>query len=492
MSNRGRIAGQTYQKMIEALPANVVLCDAEGARITYANPAAKSALADLAAQIGMDGGAVQGRKIAPLFGDDPGWLRDLADPARLPRSGEVKLGDIKLDVGVSALHDGKRFIGPLISFEDATDRYKAEDEQAQLKNMINQMPINVMFADPETAVITFANQTSVDTLKQIDQHLPIRGEDIVGTCMDVFHKKPSHQRDIIRDGSRLPWRTQISVGPETLNLNVNAIHDIEGRYQGAMLTWDVATSRKRLADDFESNVKSLVDSVSSAATELQATAQTMASTAEETSTQSGTVASAGEELSSSVNEISGQVQRSSQIASNAVEAASESEGKIQGLQDSANQIGEVVDLIKDIADQTNLLALNATIEAARAGEAGKGFAVVASEVKDLANQTAQATERISEQIGQIQNATGQTAESIQGISKVIDEINEITTTISSAVEEQSAATNEVAQNISGVTEAAGHTGDSANQVLAAADDLSRNSEGLGEQVNSFLKEVRKL
>ena len=275
----------------------------------------------------------------------------------------------------------------------------------------------------------------------------------------------------------------------------------------------------KMADDFQASVGGVVESVSSASTELQSSAQSMTAISEETSTQATavaaaseqastnvqTVASAAEELSSSIGEISRQVQQSTQISNTAVAEAKRADEMVQGLAQSAQKIGEVVALITDIADQTNLLALNATIEAARAGEAGKGFAVVASEVKNLANQTAKATEEIGSQIGDIQSATGESVQAIQGITRTISEISEIAAAIAAAVEEQGAApseiarnveeaatgTSEVTANISGVTQAAGESGQSASQVLTAANDLSQQSEMLKAEVDSFMEQVRK-
>jgi len=177
---------------------------------------------------------------------------------------------------------------------------------------------------------------------------------------------------------------------------------------------------------------------------------------------------------------------------------------VQGLVKASQKIGDVVALITDIANQTNLLALNATIEAARAGEAGKGFAVVAAEVKNLATQTAKATEEIGTQINGVQGATRSAVEAIESIAKTIGEINGITSTIAAAVEEQSAATKEIARNveqaatgtqevssnIGGVGQAANDTGTSATQVLAVARDLSKQSDTLKSVVIKFLAEVK--
>jgi methyl-accepting chemotaxis protein len=273
-----------------------------------------------------------------------------------------------------------------------------------------------------------------------------------------------------------------------------------------------------LADGFEASVKSVVEAVSSAATELQASSQSMTSIAEETTRQSAavaaatqqaaasvtTVATASEELSASIGEISRQVSESSNVARTAVEEVSRTGETVEGLAAAAERIGGIVQLINEIASQTNLLALNATIEAARAGDAGKGFAVVASEVKNLANQTAKATEEISSQIGTMQTVTKDAVAAMQKIRATIDRVNEIAATIASAVEEQSAATkdisgnaqqaargtDEVTRNIAGVSQAASDAGHAASQVLNASSDLSRQSETLRHEVANFIRRVR--
>jgi methyl-accepting chemotaxis protein len=273
-----------------------------------------------------------------------------------------------------------------------------------------------------------------------------------------------------------------------------------------------------LAAKFETNIGGIVGGVTSAATELQSTAQAMTLTAEGASRQSATVAAASgqatdnvqavaaatEELSSSIREIGQQVTKSSGMIGEAVQRATSSNAQVQGLTEAAEKIGDVVKIISGIAAQTNLLALNATIEAARAGDAGRGFAVVASEVKALADQTAKATEEIGAQIKAIQEATETSARSIQGIAETIGAVNEAATTIASAVEEQGAATqeiarnvtqaaqgtSEVASNISGVNQAAQQTGAAAAQVLTQAGELSKSGGLLKQQVEAFLLEVR--
>ncbi|TNC06532.1 HAMP domain-containing protein [Methylobacterium terricola] len=278
------------------------------------------------------------------------------------------------------------------------------------------------------------------------------------------------------------------------------------------------TGMRQMADRFEAAVGSIVGMVSASATELQATAQTMTATATQTAAQStavaaaaeeasanvGTVAAAAEELGASVQEIGRQVDGSARLAQAAVAEAGKTAHQVRALTEATARIGNVVGLISSIAGQTNLLALNATIEAARAGAAGRGFAVVAAEVKELAGQTAKATEEITAQIAAIQATTGRAAGAIGQITARIEEISGVATSIAAAVEEQGAATQEIVRNVSqaaagtdevtgniaGVAGAAEETGAAASQVLASASELSRQSEHLSAEVARFLNTVR--
>ena len=284
----------------------------------------------------------------------------------------------------------------------------------------------------------------------------------------------------------------------------------------------VAVQRKadmqKIANDFEGAVGEIIETVSSASTELEASAGSLTSTAEraqevttmvaaaseEASSNVQSVAAATEEMASSVKEISRQVQESARIAQEAFYQARKTNERVSQLTKAASRIGDVVELINNIAGQTNLLAFNATIEAARAGDAGRGFAVVASEVKALAEQTAKATGEISEQIAGMQTATDESVGAIKEISDTIARMSEISSAIASAVEQQGSATQEISRNVQqaaqgtkkvsssvvGVQRGATETGSASSQVLSAAQSLSRDSNRLKLEVEKFLNTVR--
>jgi len=317
-------------------------------------------------------------------------------------------------------------------------------------------------------------------------------------------------------------KTEIGAMADVLQIFKEALIAKKTADEAAAADAEAKIERGRRVDkitrEFETMIGEIVQTVSSASTQLEASASTLTSTAdrsqrlattvagasEEASTNVQSVASATEEMASSVGEISRQVQESARMAGDAVGQARTTTERVSELSKAASRIGDVVELINTIAGQTNLLALNATIEAARAGEAGRGFAVVASEVKALAEQTAKATGEIGQQISGIQAATNDSVGAIKEISSTIERLSEISSAIAAAVEEQGAATQEIARNvqqaaqgtqqvssnITDVQRGATETGTASSQVLSAAQMLSNDSNRLKTEVSKFLTNVR--
>ncbi len=705
------------RSVLDSLPTRVMLADTDLV-ITYANPATVEGLRGLADWIPVSPDRLVGSSL-DIFHKDPSYQRGLlADPEKyLPRQALIQVGPETLDLNVAAIYDDEGvYVGAMATWDLVTEKLALEQQVARVTSMMENSPTNMMFADREFN-ITYMNPASLETLRGLQEYLPVPVDKIVGTSLDVFHKNPDYQRAILADENQLPRRANISVGPETLDLNVSPITDKDGKYIGAMATWEVITGKLKaeadrndaMADanafnktlavlaaattreeaiqqtldavraefgwaygsfwavdpadgllhfntesgdagpefrqvtlaatfaegvglsgrawqsrdlfftpdlgemtdcvrapvaqkvgvksglcfpvmidgqvvgtmdffmletitpsaqrlDTLRNVGRLVsqafsritketqereqaaelaakveivldvvqsavdgdftreitvsgddavgqlagglssllgtlresmstigqtaDALGVAAEQLTILSQGMGDGASVTSDKAAsasasssevsasiqTVASAAEEMTASIREIAQNATEAASVATGAVGVASQAQDTVASLGESSAEIGQVIKVITSIAQQTNLLALNATIEAARAGDAGKGFAVVANEVKELAKETAKATEDIGRKIEAIQGDTSGAVSAIAEISEVIGRINDIQTTIASAVEEQTATTNEIARS---VTEAAGGANgitDDISQVASAADDTRQGAQ----------------
>ncbi|TLS74866.1 hypothetical protein FE236_10655 [Mariprofundus erugo] len=425
-----------------------------------------------------------------------------------------------LDDGDTGRQLNIRMAGVVGSMVKSYDKLRLTvDEAYQLKTVVEVSQQSFMLADAKSLHVTYMNPAAMTLFRSIEKGLPCRADEIVGKPIDIFHKRPSHQRSMLASASNLPHHAAFKVEGRDIEFDAYAIRNGKGDWVSVLVAWNDVTARAQLAADFEQRVGSAVEEIMAYGSQMQEASEQLSAMAEESSAQAETVsassqdashnvltvASAAEELSASIAEITRQVREAVEISHEAVSEAKNTNATVGNLSAASEHIGEVVRVITDIAEQTNLLALNASIEAARAGDAGRGFAVVAGEVKELANQTARATEQISEQITAIQHQSGGAADAIAHIGKIIARMNEINQSIAAATEEQNEATREIARSvqfasdathrasdeISGVTEAALETGRAAENVLEVAGGLMGKGRELSQRVNDFLDALRR-
>lgn len=493
------------QAMIDVSPINTMMADKNG-KLLYLNKASITTLKTLEQYLPAPVDQLVGKSI-DMFHKNPAHQRKIfGDPNNLPHRAIIQLGPEKLDLLVTGINskDGK-YVGPMVTWEVVTEKLKLVDDMTRTKQMVDYSPMNTMMADKDGLLI-YMNEASNKTLKTLQAYLPAPVDQLVGKSIDMFHKNPAHQRNIIGDPKNLPFRAIIQVGPEKLDLLVSPLSDSNGDYIGPMVNWSVVTDKVNLVSDLKKSsnelsesslaLQEIANSLSAGAEETSAQANTASAASEEVNAGVQTVATNMEEMSAAIKEITKTTNESSSVSNEAMTMAQNTNSIIGKLGDSSMDIGNVIKVISSIAQQTNLLALNATIEAARAGEAGKGFAVVASEVKELAKQTAKATEEITAKIENIQTDSKGAVGAIEQISKAIEKINSYAGNIAASVEEQAASTSEVSrivtesaegvkqinENISQVSEAASVTGRNAIAAQDAASNLGKISESLKEYI----------
>ena len=343
-----------------------------------------------------------------------------------------------------------------------------------MRKVTDEMPVNVILADPHDEFkMTHMNRTAGETLKKIQDLLPIPVDKMLGQSIDIFHKDPQRIRDILKDPSNLPHAAPIRLGEEVLNLKVSAVYDSAKDYVGCLLVWSIATESVKFLNSFEGSVGSVSQKISSFSGNLHQSAVELQAVVSQ--------------LTESSHEISQRTNDSLHIIRDAGEKTEAARNYMVSLMAASEKVSDVVTLIDAIAKKTNLLALNATIESARAGDAGKGFAVVANEVKNLASQTANAIAEIHQQVDDMQEASNHSNKAIQEMYDTIMEVNTIAASVASAVEEQHASTAEIARNIGD----AGHVDDQ-NSILGMVTHLKTISQTLDEECAGFLEEVRKV
>lgn len=383
---------------------------------------------------------------------------------------------------------------------------------------LEQLPSNIAVIDAETLTIAYLNKQAHRIIDGFIDKLPIGSSNLIGQPLKLLYSDFDKHLPHLGEPDYLPISDRANVGDEWLGLRLSTIVDGSGKTMAYLMTWAMITNNVKRTNEFEANISQIVDAVAQSASFLLTTAEGVnrdANIAKDRSSDAGSSAQdahgnaqsaavAAEELTASIQSMSSQFHTSTRLVAGAVDQADKTREVVGRLTDATGKIDAVVKLINEIAGQTNLLALNAMIEAARAGDAGRGFAVVAAEVKDLANQTAQATEDIQTQVDAILGATDETVGAISEISKRIEEIDQISTSIAAAVEEQSAATSEIARSVSyssdnmrRVTEslddansAMVSTSSSANELTDAATLLTTRSDELQRITKQYLERLK--
>lgn len=387
--------------------------------------------------------------------------------------------------------------------------------------VFDDLSIGIMVADKENFIIQNANKKVKEILKPLEEKFNVSMKNIEGTCIDKFHENPERIRKILENPENLPHVATIEVdigfSVYSMRLEITALYNKDGSYYGPMIIWQDISNQVSLLNNFDTNVKNVVEELIVSCNNMQEMATTMSTNAEETNNQSRVVkqssdiahdntqniASAIEEMTTSIKEIAQQAYKQEQSVKNMKVNLKTSDNLLNDLGEKSKSVSNIVSLIKNIAEQTNLLALNATIEAARAGEAGKGFAVVANEVKTLATQTQNATKTIEQEISEILESIQKVVDSSATLKDNISEIDYATTASSSSIEEQSAVANEIAKNVSQASDlvrevsqnmetvltASNETGSEAEKTLNAIREVNASVVNLKNKVDEFLKKL---
>ena len=488
-----------FAQALDSVSANIFYADTDF-KLVFINSKGLETLKTIDDEIkksfGFASHTILGRNIDEFHKNPAHQRKILSNERNFPIQSEISFGSLILDLNINIVRDDSgKTAGYVVNWDEISEKKKMEQEAARLMNMVKLSPINTMMAEKD-GTLWYMNDNSRATLKTLEHLLPAKVEDLVGNKVDWFHKNPAHITKIFSNPKNLPHKAIIALGDEKLDLLVSPIFGSDGEFIGPMVTWSVVTGKERLRTD----LLDASNQLSAASEELLSVSETMSANAEETSAQSNTASAASEEVNTGFQTVATnmeemmasirEITKNTNEASNKSADASHLSGKanqiIDQLGESSLAIGNIIKVITSIAQQTNLLALNATIEAARAGEAGKGFAVVANEVKELAKQTATATEDISKKIEAIQNDSQVAVTSIGSVTEAIEQLNSIAGNIASAMEEQSATTDEVArvvsesstgvrqitENIQQVSVAAEQTGKATNDMRSASKNLA--------------------
>ncbi len=535
--------------MAENSPINIILADRD-LNITYVNPASVKTLKTLQQYLPCPVEDIVGRSV-DIFHKNPEMQRRiLSNDRNLPHRATIDVGPEKADLLVSPVYDDDgQYLGPMVTWEVITKKLELENAAAQKTAIVENVPVNIILADTDGTIV-YMNPASRETLKTIENQLPIKVDDIVGSSYDVFHANPAHQRKLLSDPKNLPHTAEISLGEETLTLSASAIYDADGTYKGPMVAWEIITDRKQAEqrerenqererqqqDELREKVDQLLTVVNAAAdgdltqeitvtgddavgelagglqrmiadltgvisqvvegaaqfTEgsrvVSESAQTLAQGAQ---TQSASV----EQMSASIEQLARSIDAVKENAGAANLVATETSGlakeggaavkksieAMTRIKASSGQIGEIIQVISEIANQTNLLALNAAIEAARAGEHGMGFAVVADEVRKLAERSSEAAKEISalikESTHRVEEGAVLSEQTGESLSKIIEGVDGTAQKIAEIAD----VTVEQAQNAGEVSSAIQQVSEVTEQSAAGSEEMASSSEELGAQ-----------
>jgi methyl-accepting chemotaxis protein len=456
-------AGQRQQvervlSVIENTPSNIMVAD-RNLRLCYMNPAMERLLRGMEGHLPTPVNNLLGQPIDLFYRQQGDLRRIVAEPAQLPHTAVVTLGNEFFELCFSAVYgrDGS-YQGPMITWKPVTE--KLRNEQV-VKGVVDREKEQTHLL--QTRVEQMLKAVSAAAAGDLNQEMTVTGADSIAQMAQGLNQLLATLRDSM---THIGQTAQTLAGAAEELTSVS--HQMGGNAEAASTRATLATS---VADQVSNNVEA--------------------------------VATATEEMGASIREIAQNAAEAARIVASAVTMAQNANTTVRKLGDSSAGIGNIIKVITSIAEQTHLLALNATIEAARAGEAGKGFAVVANEVKELAKETAKATEEIGRKIEAIQMDTGSAVDAIGGISAIINQINDIQITIASAVEEQTATTNEIsrsvanaargsaeiANNITNVAQATQNTLSSANDVHTASSEMARMAAELQQMVDRFRYEA---
>ncbi|MBN9684466.1 MULTISPECIES: methyl-accepting chemotaxis protein [unclassified Corallococcus] len=503
------LGGALNEAVLDAARVNLFVLDADLA-IVFSNAASSEAIERIGQTAAFrDGSGDVGSDFLAHFEHQLRLEEErLSDPASLPHEAHFAVGPTLLKARIDGISGRSGALtGYVVTWTDVTDQQRADTELARLRAMMENAPTCVMVADLDLKIV-YLNPASRRLLQRVEKHLPVAADRVLGSHIDVFHRDVTYQRKILSNDKNLPVRANIPIGPETADLLVTAVYDGQGRYLGPMVTWELITEKlavQQREKELDATLRGVFQEVmqhsqtlAASSQELSSVSQQMVSNAQETAAQATqvsagaeqvsrnvqSVASGMEEVNANIREVARNASTAAKVAASAVKLADSTSSVVGKLGTSSQEIGKVIKVITSIAQQTNLLALNATIEAARAGEAGRGFAVVANEVKELARETARATEDIGQKIGTIQGDTEEVVNAILEIGATIGRINELQTSIASSVEEQTATAGEILRNVG---EAAKGSQQISDNMAAVAEAARSTTEGAGSTQRSAVE-----